>query len=195
MANLASITAALRRQGVSPELSSTPERIAEASMLVVPGVGAFGAAISELREKGLDRALLRRLSEARPTLAICLGMQILFEGSAESPGTRGLGFIPGQATTFPASVCSPQFGWNRIDVDPSCRILEPGACYFANSFKLDRAPAGWAAARACHGEDFIAALEAPGLLACQFHPELSGSLGRGILERWLSTSKEAVRPC
>ncbi len=195
VANLASITAAFRRQGIEPHLSSSPEQILSAPMLVVPGVGAFGAAISEMQAKGLDQALLERLSQGRSTLAICLGMQILFEGSAESPDFKGLGFIPGRATSFPASVSSPQFGWNRIETDENCQLLQPGACYFANSFKLDHAPAKWSAARARHGESFIAALEGPGLLACQFHPELSGRLGQGIIKRWLASSREGSGSC
>jgi len=84
----------------------------------------------------------------------------------------------------------PQLGWNRISCDEGCELLEPGYVYFANSFKLDQVPVGWRAARADYGGEFVAALERGPQLACQFHPELSGALGLGLLGRWLERAAE-----
>lgn len=187
-ANLASVVAGLRRAGASPELCSDPARVRTAPRVVLPGVGALGAAMERLGASGLAEALAERIRAGRPTLAVCLGLQLLCQGSEESPGVPGLGVLPGQARRFPGTVVAPQMGWNRIAPDPGCALLEAGHAYFANSFRLTEAPPGWGVAWAEHGGPFVAACERGPLLACQFHPELSGAFGLCLLARWLRSA-------
>jgi glutamine amidotransferase len=183
-ANLASVRAALARLGANPRLAEDAAMLADATHVVLPGVGSFGAAMAGLREAGLDAALAARVRAGRPTLALCVGLQVLFEASDESPHATGLGVIPGHIRRFPDSVRVPQFGWNRIAPAPGCRLVEPGYAYFANSYRVLEAP-GCAVATAEHGGRFVAALEQGRVLACQFHPELSGTYGHELIARWL----------
>ena len=111
---------------------------------------------------------------------------LLGERSDETPGAAGLGVFAGHAERFEASVRVPQFGWNKVVSDADCRYLRVGFAYFANSFRLTITPNGWSAARASHGGPFIAGIERGDVLACQFHPELSGAYGRDLLQRWLA---------
>ncbi|MDF1563695.1 MAG: imidazole glycerol phosphate synthase subunit HisH [Deltaproteobacteria bacterium] len=177
LANTASVCAALRRAGATPEICDDPGRLAAAERLVLPGVGTFGAAMARLEELGVVELLRERLRAGRPTLGICLGLQLLAEGSEESPGVEGLGLLPLEVGGFPAGLRSPQMGWNAVG---------EGEAYFANSYRLAEVPAGWEVAWAWHGGPFVAALERGAVLACQFHPELSGAFGQGLLERWLA---------
>jgi imidazole glycerol phosphate synthase glutamine amidotransferase subunit len=192
-ANLASVLAGLTRAGGRPVLTDSPEDVRRADRVMLPGVGAFGAAAAELAAKGLIDALRERATAGRPTMGICLGMQLFAENSEESPGVPGLGVFPGAILRFrDESVRIPQLGWNRIEPEPGCRLLRAGHVYFANSYRLARAPAGWHVARSTHGEPFVAALERGPVLVCQFHPELSGAFGRELLSRWLDAG---ARPC
>jgi imidazole glycerol phosphate synthase glutamine amidotransferase subunit len=183
-ANLASVIAAFRRLGVEPVVSNEPARILEASHVMLPGVGAFGASMQRLAEAGAGAALRERIAADRPTMAICVGHQLLFETSDESPGARGLGVVPGHVGSFPAGVRVPQFGWNRVEPQPGCAGLGSGYAYFANSFRAAEAP-GWRVALAEHGGPFVAAMERGRIVGCQFHPELSGDYGATLLARWL----------
>jgi imidazole glycerol phosphate synthase glutamine amidotransferase subunit len=193
-ANLASVLSALRRLGASPRLTRDPEFVERAPRLVVPGVGTLAAAMAALAKGGLVEPLRRRIAAGRPTLAICLGLQLLGEGSEESPGVPGVGAFAGVATRFPRSVRTPQLGWNAIAPDPACRLLEPGYAYFANSYRLAAPPPGVAAAFTDYGGRFVAAFERGSVLACQFHPELSGAWGLGLIARWLRAAKGGA-PC
>jgi imidazole glycerol-phosphate synthase subunit HisH len=150
----------------------------------LPGVGTFGAAMRGLRKAGLDRAIAQRARESLPVMAMCVGLQILFQASEESPGEAGLGVIEGRIGTFPGTVRVPQFGWNRIAPEGGCRYLQAGFAYFANSYRALAAP-GCRIAWAEHGERFVAGLERGDVVACQFHPELSGRFGHDLLDRWL----------
>jgi imidazole glycerol-phosphate synthase subunit HisH len=183
-ANLASVRAALDRLGARSRLAEHAARIEDAAHVVLPGVGSFGAAIAGLREAGLDGAIVARVSAGRPTLAMCVGLQVLFEASDESPHATGLAALPGHVGRFAGSVRVPQFGWNRVVPEPGCRFVQPGYAYFANSYRVLEAP-GCAVATAEHGGCFVAALERGGVLACQFHPELSGAYGHALIGRWL----------
>jgi imidazole glycerol phosphate synthase glutamine amidotransferase subunit len=183
-ANLASVIAAFRRLGVEPAVSAEPARILAASHVMLPGVGTFGASMRRLREAGADLALRERIAADRPTIAICVGHQLLFEGSDESPGERGLGVVRGQVGRFPDGVRVPQFGWNEVAADDGCSLLDSGYAYFANSYRVTEAP-GWKVATATHGRPFVAAMERGNVVGCQFHPELSGAYGAALLSRWL----------
>ena len=183
-ANLASVRAALERLGARCRLADDAAMIEDAAHVVLPGVGSFGAAITGLREEGFEAALVARVGAGRPTLAMCVGLQVLFEASDESPHATGLAAIPGRVGRFPASVRVPQFGWNRVVPGPGCRFVRSGYAYFANSYRVREAPS-CAIATAEHGGRFVAALERGGVLACQFHPELSGAYGHELIGRWL----------
>jgi imidazole glycerol phosphate synthase glutamine amidotransferase subunit len=185
VANLASVVAAFRRLGVEPAFSSRPEEVASAEAVVLPGVGAFEAAMHALRAAGLDAAIRDRVLAGRPTLCVCLGLQLLCEGSEEAPRMSGLGVIPHMVTRYPDSVRVPQLGWNRVEPEQGCRMLVSGYGYFANSYRLADAPTGWEVAWSDHGGRFVAAMERDGVLACQFHLELSGPWGLSLLGRWL----------
>jgi glutamine amidotransferase len=186
VANIASVTAGLTRLGAAVRLTENRGEIERAEWLVLPGVGAFGAAMERLKALDLVAALRARFEAGRPTLAVCLGMQLLAASSEESPGVEGLRLFAGAAQRFRGAVRVPQLGWNRIEPEAGCALLKPGYAYFANSFRLSAAPEGWSAAYADHGGRFVAAMEKGKLLACQFHPELSSAYGRALLERWLS---------
>jgi glutamine amidotransferase len=183
-ANLASVRAALDRLGARARLAESAAMIEDATHVVLPGVGSFGAAMAGLREAGLDSALAARVQVGRATLAMCVGLQVLFETSDESPGAAGLAVLRGHVGRFSDSVRVPQFGWNRVEPEPGCQLLEPGYAYFANSYRVLEAP-GSAIASAEHGGRFVAALEQGRVLACQFHPELSGAYGHELIARWL----------
>jgi len=194
-ANLASVLAGLRRIGADAVVTDARADVADASRLVLPGVGAFGAAMQRLMACDLVEALAQRVGAGRATLAICLGLQLLCEGSAESPGVAGLGVLPLQVTRFPDSVRVPQLGWNHVAADPAGTLLKPGYAYFANSYRLAEAPAGWSAAWSEHGGRFVAALERGNVLACQFHAELSGDWGLELLHRWLEQTTNGAATC
>jgi imidazole glycerol-phosphate synthase subunit HisH len=182
-ANLASVLAAFARLGAAARIAREPAEVEDAERLVLPGVGTFGATMAGLRAAGLHAAIADRVRDGAPVLAMCVGLQVLFESSDESEG-EGLAVLSGRVGRFPAGVRVPQFGWNRIEPEPGCRYLEPGHAYFANSFRVLAAP-GCKVACAEHGETFVAAIERGPLLACQFHPELSGAFGHRLIARWL----------
>jgi imidazole glycerol phosphate synthase glutamine amidotransferase subunit len=189
-ANLASVVAAVGRAGRKVRVTSDPDDVIGADRLVLPGVGSFGPVADRIDDLDLRAPLVERIGDGRPTLAICLGLQILATASEEDPGVPGLGILPTIASRFPDSVRVPQLGWNRIEAAPGCRLLEDGCAYFANSFRLEEVPDGWNGATSDHGGSFVAAVERGAVLACQFHPELSGNWGQSLIERWLE-----VDPC
>lgn len=189
-ANLASILTGLTRAGTRPVVSNDPGMVEDAARVVLPGVGTLSAAMERLARDGLIESLRRRITRGRATLAVCLGLQMLCEGSEENDDLGGLGAVRGWVTRFGNGVRVPQLGWNRITPDDDCRLLGPGFAYFANSYRLERAPDGWVAATADYGGRFVAAMERGAILACQFHPELSGEFGLGLIERWLKAGEQ-----
>lgn len=194
-ANLASVKAMCERSGVKTVVTDDPDLVFEAKRVLLPGVGAFGAAMERLKEKGLDIALLERVKEKKPTMGICLGMQMICHGSEESPEVPGIGVIPAQVVKFRTTFPLPQLGWNRVVPDNGRTIVRAGWAYYANSYRLDLAPDGFTCARSMYGETFVAALEGyskpesktPYLLLCQFHPELSGPWGLDLFLRWMNS--------
>ena len=183
-ANLASVLAAFARLDAQARIATEPAMVLDAERLVLPGVGTFGATMAGLRAAGLDIAIAERTRRGAALFAMCVGLQVLFQESEESPGSTGLSVLSGRVGGFPETVRVPQFGWNRIEPEPGCRYLEAGYAYFANSFRVLQAP-GCKVARAEHGDSFVAALERGPLVACQFHPELSGAFGHDLMARWL----------
>ena len=192
-ANVASVLAGLRRAGGEPRLTEDPRELEQARAVVLPGVGTLGAAMAALSLRGLDEVLARRVRDGRATLAVCLGLQLLCAGSDESPGTAGLGVIDDRIERLPDGVRVPHMGWNRVTPAAASAdaIVQPGYAYFANSYRLASAPAGWRATLVEYGGPWVAALERGAVLACQFHPELSGDWGTALLSRWIARAREA----
>jgi len=183
-ANLASVTAALRRVGAEVQLVDDAAAVLQARRLVLPGVGAFDAAMQQLADKGLVAPLQQRIREGRPTLAICLGLQLLASTSEESQGGRGLCVFEEPVVRLPDNVVTPELGWNGVVAEDGCRLLEDGTAYFAHSYALRDVPQGWSGTWTQHGNRFVSAIEKGAVLACQFHPELSGAWGERLLRRW-----------
>lgn len=185
-ANLASVLAALGRLGADATVTDSPSAVAAASAVVLPGVGAFAPARERLAATGLDRVLVERVAAGRPLLAVCLGLQLLFDGSEEAGGVEGLGLARGTARRFTDVPRVPQLGWNAVTAPPGARWLRDQYAYYANSFRVVEPPPGWRVATSSYGGDFVAAIEKDAVLACQFHPELSGRAGAALLSRWLN---------
>ena len=114
-ANLASVVAAFGRLSAAPRVVTRPDELQPDDAVVLPGVGAFAAGMESLAKAGWDRVLIQRFAAGQPTLAICLGLQLLCRSSAENPGVRGLGIFPTNVCRLPDNVIVPHFGWNRIE--------------------------------------------------------------------------------
>ncbi len=185
VANTASVIAAFERCGVEVSPAVTTRDIEAAPFVVLPGVGSFGAGMDALQSAGLVDALRVRVDEGRPTLAICLGLQLLCRSSEESPGVEGLGVIDArvQALSRPAM---PRFGWNRVAPEAGCEVVTDGFAYYANTFGVRERPGGWACAMSLLEAPFVGALQRGPVVACQFHPELSGPWGLKLLRRWMA---------
>ncbi|MFQ5768432.1 MAG: imidazole glycerol phosphate synthase subunit HisH, partial [Acidobacteriota bacterium] len=156
-ANTASVMAGLARAGGRPHMAASPRQVGRTRAVVVPGVGAYDAALDHLRSTGLLAPLSSRIKTGQPTLLICVGLQILCAGSEESPGAAGLGLLPGRALRFSPQVRNPHMGWNHVLPGPSCRLLREGYAYFAHSYRLLSPLPGWETAVACHDGPFVAA--------------------------------------
>lgn len=181
--NLRSAEKALGRAGADARLVTTAADIGAADGVVLPGVGNFGRCSEALASSGLWQATLAAARSGRPFLGICVGMQLLYEGSEESPGVPGLGLFPGLASLLPEGVRRPQMQWNLLDVRPGSALLaghEQGAwAYFVHSFA---APIGPETSATCeYGGPVAAALEQASVWATQFHPEKSSALGLAVL--------------
>jgi len=199
-ANLASVKAMCARAGVEPLVTDNPETLYRAEKALLPGVGAFGAAMGKLRSSGLDKALGARVAEGLPTMGICLGMQMLCVSSEESPEVPGIGAIACDVEKFKGGLPLPQLGWNRIIPSRGESFVRPGWAYFANSYRVKAPPTGYEAAFCSYGEDFAATIEGkvdratkiPRILLCQFHPELSGPWGLDLFKRWMGLAGREV---
>jgi imidazole glycerol phosphate synthase glutamine amidotransferase subunit len=191
-ANTASVIAAFTRLGASVEEAASADQVSSAPGVVLPGVGAFGAAMSRLDTLGLSTALRERVDAGRATLAVCAGMQLLGQDSEESPGASGLAVLDESVSRFGDGVSVPQMGWNSVEAAAGSRFVESGWAYFANSYRIENGPSGWMASLSDHGGPFVAALEKGDVLACQFHPELSGDWGASLLARWLESVEDAA---
>jgi glutamine amidotransferase len=186
-ANISSLRFALARLGVEAPLSADPERIAAASHVFLPGVGAAADAMRRLGESGLAPVIAEL---TRPVLGICLGMQLMFEASEEDGGTDCLRLVPGRVGRMRAApnVPVPHMGWSRTSVDGRCPLFgglpDGGWFYYVHGYA---APPGRATvATASHGGIFAAAVAHDNFLGVQFHPERSGADGARVLANFLT---------
>lgn len=188
LANIASVQSAFARLGLSSIVTQDAAAVRDAARVVLPGVGAFGPGMAVLREHGLDESLRERVGRDRATLAVCLGMQLLCADSEESPGVTGLGIVDASVRGFAGDdLIVPHMGWNRVESSAGSRLVRTGEAYFANSYRIDAddlRDRGWTPALCGYGGSFVAAMERGNVLACQFHPELSGAWGLSLMARW-----------
>lgn len=197
LANIASVRAAFVRLGAEPALTDSARLVREADAVVLPGVGALGPAMARLGERDIDgdslaEALKARAAAGRPTLAICLGLQLLCTASDEAPGVAALAVADVHIARLDAAPSLPHFGWNEVAPTAGSSLVRRGHAYFAHSYCALEAPRGFEAAWTSHGSAFVAAFERGAILACQFHPELSGAYGADLLQRWLERTPLAT---
>ncbi len=190
MGNLRSVEKAFVFLGHEVCVDSDPEALREASGLVLPGVGAFGDAVQELEERGLADPLREAIASGVPFLGICLGLQLLFERSEESPGVSGLGVIPGEVVRFPPRVKVPHMGWNDIRKAKDHAVLagipDGSYFYFVHSYYVVPEEEECRITLTEYGEDFVSGVALGNLVAVQFHPEKSSSAGLRLLENFAS---------
>jgi len=193
--NLRSAQKALERVGANAQLTSDHGLIADADAVVLPGVGAFGACMAALRDQGLDEVAVDATSDGRPFLGVCVGMQMLFEGSDESPGATGLGVLPGRLRLLPDTVKRPQMQWNLVDVRRPSRLFaaieDPVWMYFVHSYAAESKDPS-VIATCDYGGPVAAAIERGSLWATQFHPEKSGAVGLELLRGFVDAARTKV---
>ncbi len=197
--NVRSVRNALRKLGCSVLETQSPADILDAEKLVFPGVGCFGLVMDRLRESGFVEPLRRRIEEDRPFLGICVALQVLYEGSEETPGVKGLGVIPGQIRRFRGSeLAVPQTGWNGIRICKPSRYFSDynkEKLYFVHSYHapVDETPVEWQLALTDYGNEFVSAVERGQTTAFQFHPEKSGKAGLQILDSFLKNDSITIQ--
>lgn len=181
--NLRSAEKALQKVGADARLVTDPAEAEAADGIVLPGVGAFGACMGALRASGLDKVAVEAVKAGRPFLGVCVGMQMLYEASDESPGVEGLGLLPGTVRRLPAGVKHPQMQWNTLQLTGESALLaglaQPAWVYFVHSYAAE--PHDGVVATCDYGGPVVAVVERDRLWATQFHPEKSGTTGLGIL--------------
>ncbi len=190
MGNLFSIYNALEYVGGNPKIARDPEELAGAKGIVVPGVGAFGSCMNQLSR--FSDSLLSCFQEGVPMLGICVGMQVLFQESEESPGAPGLGWIEGKVVRLPDGVMIPQMGWNSLSIKHRVEIFdginEGDMFYFVHSYYGQPRDNSVIAATTDHGVELAAAVHKDNLFATQFHPEKSGPKGLRILKNFVRST-------
>jgi glutamine amidotransferase len=184
--NLRSAQKALQHCGGDARLTADTGLIAEADAVVLPGVGAFGACMDALRAARLEQPVLDAVASGRPFVGICVGMQMLFDGSEENPAARGLGIIPGQVRWLGRTLPRPQMQWNRLQLtqpgEPIFAGLPAGPwVYFVHSLHGVPDDASLVAATCDYGQPVTAVVRSGNVVATQFHPEKSGEHGLAML--------------
>jgi glutamine amidotransferase len=193
--NLRSAQKALEHLGADARLTADAGLIGDAAGVVLPGVGAFGRCMEALRRTGLDERAYEVIDRGTPFLGICIGMQMLFDASEESPGTAGLGVLPGTVQLLPADVKRPQMQWNLLERrgDPELlrRAPDPAWAYFVHSYAA-HTDDGIVTATCDYGGPVVAAVEHRNVWATQFHPEKSGRTGLAVLSAFVARCGSTV---
>ena len=193
--NLRSAEKALQHLGADARLVDDPDEAASATGMVLPGVGAFGPCARALRATGLDRVARDAIARGLPFLGICIGFQLLYEGSDEDPGHAGLGVLPGRVRALTGGVKHPQMQWNQLDRRPGVesgllRGLDAGSWgYFVHSFAPEVTEA--TTSTCDYGGTVVASAEQGTLWGTQFHPEKSGAVGLAILANFVAACHDS----
>jgi glutamine amidotransferase len=194
--NLKSVEKALAAIGEPSEITRKPEEILGADRVILPGVGAFGDAMKQLKTYGLDAVIRELVQQKIPLLGICLGLQLLFEGSEESEGVEGLGILKGRVVRFSDShgLKIPHIGWNSLSLQNEGRLftgIGDGAyVYFVHSYYLKAEDESIVKATTSYGDLVHASVEQGNIFACQFHPEKSSAVGLAILKNFAQIGRE-----
>ena len=194
--NIKSVEKAIQFLGKEAIITRNPEEILKASHVILPGVGAFGDAMEKLHKYGLVPVIHEVVKKKIPFIGICLGLQLLFERSEETPGVDGLGILKGEIKRIPDKddLKIPHIGWNSLKYPNKGRlyrgISEDSYVYFVHSYYLDAKEEDIVVATTEYGTLIHASVEKENVFACQFHPEKSSSVGLKILDNFLKVSKE-----
>jgi glutamine amidotransferase len=198
--NLRSVARALERSGLNPDITADPAAVKSADGVVLPGVGAFADAVSNLAKTGLDDAVRDRLAARRPYLGLCLGLQVLFDEGEEHGVNPGLGVLPGRVERFPDEtpdgkrLLVPHIGWNTVkfsgDHPMLSKLPDEDCFYFVHSYRAIPDRMSDVVGRVDYGGEFAAAVAREGMFAVQFHPEKSQSAGRRLLDAFASWVSE-----
>ena len=190
MGNLRSVQKAFEKLGIAAEIVTSPEQIASAEKLVLPGVGAFRDAIHELQRLELVEPIREHIRRDKPFLGICLGLQLLFDVSHEDGEWKGLGILAGDVVRFPAvaDLKVPHMGWNTLELTGPCPLLKDipadASVYFVHSYYVRPQDESAIAARTNYGLGFVSMIARGNLFATQFHPEKSQKVGLKLLENF-----------
>jgi imidazole glycerol-phosphate synthase subunit HisH len=186
--NLRSVQKAFEHLGFEARITSDAGEAAESSGLILPGVGAFPDAMDNLKERKMDKVLLKAAALDKPILGICLGMQLLFEIGYEVTECKGLGLIPGKVEKLRGDVKIPHMGWNSLSINKDCSILkgvqEGSYVYFVHSFRAEVENKADLNASTFYGESLPAVVSRGNTFGAQFHPEKSGAIGMEILKNF-----------
>ena len=189
--NLRSVSKALEALGETPVITRDRKLLLKADKVLLPGVGSFGDAMGKLNQYGLTEVIQEIAASGKPFLGICLGLQLLFESSEESPGVKGLGLLKGQILRIPEApgLKIPHMGWNSLNIAEGARLfngIENGAyVYFVHSYYCKAEDESIVAASAEYSAHIHASVEQDNIFACQFHPEKSSSVGLQILKNFI----------
>jgi glutamine amidotransferase len=189
ISNLRSAEKALQHLGVDAALTTDPAVARRANGVVLPGVGAFGRCMEQLRESGLEPVVHEAVEAGKPFLGICVGMQMLFDASEESPGTKGLGIVPGEVRKLTVTTERlPHMGWNTLEIRKDSKLfdgIDDGSwLYFVHSYAPVPEDEAVIAATTEYGGTVVAAVEQGSLWATQFHPEKSAEKGLRLLKNF-----------
>lgn len=194
--NVKSVEKALQFLGEEVIITRDREQILSADRVVLPGVGAFGDAMEKLHSYNLVEVIKEVVANKTPFIGICLGLQLLFESSEESPGVAGLGILPGKIVRIPEKdgLKVPHIGWNSLKYPNKGRLYkgieEDSYVYFVHSYYLQAKDPSIVVAQTEYGVDIQASVEKDNVFACQFHPEKSSSVGMTILKNFINIGKE-----
>jgi len=189
--NIRSVEKAVEALGQKAVVTRDSKEILRADKVILPGVGSFGDAMGKLNEYGLAGTIRECTGSGKPFLGICLGLQLLFEDSEETPGVKGLGILPGHILRIPESegLKIPHMGWNSIDIREGCPLFaglsDELYVYFVHSYYLHADNRDDVAAKTTYSVEIDASVAHDNIFACQFHPEKSGTVGLGILKNFI----------
>lgn len=189
--NLHSVKNALDYIGAECEITSSAEKILKADAVILPGVGAFGDCMRSLEKAGLIEVVKTAAKSGKPFLGICLGLQLMFEESEETPGVKGLGIFKGKVVKIPdCGLKIPHMGWNSIKLEKESRLFEDNSfVYFVHSYYIQPEDKSIVSASAEYGTKLDVAVESGNVFAAQFHPEKSGEEGMKILRKFVGLIK------